>query len=400
MSQQLSQPLRFQDLKCSSYLPSLQDYGMPAKPLLPDPKLFEGYSKAKLRAWSKCSRYIKSSAKGTGNGLFLPYKIQDVLGSGAFGQVYYGEWTGYGGADSTPIPVAIKKVPKFRGKDIPYSTKKLAQMFYREVTTTIAAYSVAPFGVIQPLDLHLDEHGHWFFILEKAQGNPLALRNDKVSLNKFHSVETIPGQPIPEAIVRAIYAQLIRALALLNKAHIIHWDVKDENMLYSCSGGSCNVKLIDFAGSTRVKSWLLFRSHSYTPAVFPYCVLTYTCPTSKYMRGIDVYTVIASIHRALSFPIAQFQQVDGSKRATLPKTKAETDLLSHYIQRDWTEGAFRIRPISKQLQHLFEAILPKHAWMDHPTTFSEIARDIHNWFTAPLEGMRDFSESRRKRQLS
>ncbi|RKP12813.1 kinase-like domain-containing protein [Piptocephalis cylindrospora] len=279
-------------------------------------------------------------------------------------------------------------------------------MFYREVLITIAAHSLAPRGVIRPVDIYLDDPDHWIIVMEKADGDVSHLLEDPDTLNKFHQAGAVAGRPIPEIIIREIYAQPIMAIYLMNKAHITHRDIKNENLLYSCSGGPCRVMIADFGFSTLTDAELMTEPFCGTPYVLPLCMLNGSYGNRNHRRTMDVYGIISSIHVAASYEgklkastpekltdsTTLVSKKEMSSKASVLEEKEKMSFLSTVVQkgkgvlRYWKGGAFVKRPISDELKAIFKAVLIQENWEPNPKTIGQLIPLLHSWAHAPLLG--------------
>ncbi|KAI9228365.1 MAG: kinase-like domain-containing protein [Piptocephalis tieghemiana] len=281
------------------------------------------------------------------------YELMKFLGSGSFGSVYSGTWYKSPHPEEQPTPVAIKYI-KREDKSNGLSIRDMTKFFFTEVMAMVAAYSLAPFGVIQPFDVELSDKDGWVLIMEKADGSLNNIPDDKVALAKLAGNSITESEFFSERLIMHLYIEPIRAIRLINAAGITHRDIKDDNLLYKCSDEEgCHVKIADFGLSVlSVKDLRLRKAgQSGTEGYHPLSLLR-PGSTIEDKKTVDVYAIFASMHDALCYP--RGTQIIPEEERNWP-TRKETK--SPYVPRSWKGGIFDERPISKELDDILKQVL-------------------------------------------
>jgi len=156
------------------------------------------------------------------------YQVEEVLGSGGFGTVY----SGYRLRDG--LSVAIKHVLKKKvsawttlsnGLHIPMEL----HLLYRVQHVT---------GVIKLLDT-FERHDSYIIIMERPE-----------NVKDLFDYITERG-PLSENDARMFFAQIVTMVYHIEKAGVLHRDIKDENVLVDMKTGQ--LKLIDFGSGTLLR---------------------------------------------------------------------------------------------------------------------------------------------------
>ena len=138
------------------------------------------------------------------------YELEKCLGKGAFGEVY----------------LTSKK-----GDSKKYTTKKLDREEIEHTESMrylkneiITLQDLNHPNIVKFQDVKKTKK-HFYIIMEYCNGGELSKALDKYQ-TKF-------GKPFPENIVQHIMRQIISAFRYIHEKHIIHRDVKLENILLS-----------------------------------------------------------------------------------------------------------------------------------------------------------------------
>ncbi|MGM0595591.1 MAG: serine/threonine protein kinase [Myxococcota bacterium] len=147
------------------------------------------------------------------------YKIMDLLGSGAFGDVFLGRHP------SIEREVAIKVLDGFLSRD-----PEIVQRFKDEArSVNIIKHP----NIIQIFDFGQLEDGRQYFIMELLHGKELGeLLEEKKTLS------------VRETMI--IAKQVLSGLEVAHKLGIIHRDLKPDNIFVSMKGDFPEIKILDF----------------------------------------------------------------------------------------------------------------------------------------------------------
>jgi len=176
---------------------------------------------------------IHAAASLTING----YKLTKRLGSGSFAEVWEGEAPG-------GFPVAVKRVMKPMDDDA--AQRELASL---ESIKTLRH----PF-LLQTQTSFFHEN-HLYIVMELADGT---LRDRAKECQK----QGLPGIPLPELLL--YFREAAEALDYMHAKHLIHRDVKPQNILLS--NGHTKVADFGLAAALEVDKMLMSASGSGTPA--------------------------------------------------------------------------------------------------------------------------------------
>ncbi|KAI8577255.1 hypothetical protein K450DRAFT_178089 [Umbelopsis ramanniana AG] len=161
------------------------------------------------------------------------FRIQKLLGVGAFSKVYLVECT------ETGKKYAIKMI----SKDRLAHDSRIRSSIDREVA--ILEYIDHP-NVVH-LDCTMETEHHFCLVLEHVDGGELYDYVEKLHKN------LTPGQTVDEMLIKRLFLQLVNVMIWLHEKHIVHRDLKLENILISSATDSDVpvLKLSDF-GLARV----------------------------------------------------------------------------------------------------------------------------------------------------
>jgi len=221
-------------------IPSVIDF-----PILGD-SVYEEHNKPTTTHISKKSHMFEPHAKYSASPLgskreermigktIWKFRIQKLLGVGAFSKVYLVDCT------ETGKKYAIKMI----SKDRLALDSRIRSSIDREVA--ILEYIDHP-NVVQ-LDCTMETEHHFCLVLEHVDGGELY---DYVE--KLHG-SLSAGQTVDEMLVKRLFLQLVNVMIWLHEKHIVHRDLKLENILVSSTTSEHDVpvlKLSDF-GLARV----------------------------------------------------------------------------------------------------------------------------------------------------
>ncbi|WP_045856264.1 serine/threonine-protein kinase [Teredinibacter purpureus] len=151
------------------------------------------------------------------------YELQQLIGEGAFGEVYLA----YHLSSQQPVALKILKAGTKRGAD------NRRKRFIKEIA--ICRNLQHP-NVVQYLDHGESEQGEMYAVFEYISG---------VNLRELLNTNT----PIPIGTVVEIMGQVLRALGKAHQLGIIHRDLKPSNIMVRFVAGLPEIKLLDFGAS-------------------------------------------------------------------------------------------------------------------------------------------------------
>ncbi|XP_021352183.1 serine/threonine-protein kinase D3-like isoform X4 [Mizuhopecten yessoensis] len=203
----------------------------------------------------------------------------DVLGSGQFGIVYGGKHR------KTNREVAIKVIDKLR-----FPTKQEAQL-KNEVSILQNLHHP---GVVN-LEKMFETPERIFVVMEKQKGDMLEM------------ILSSPKGRLSERVTKYLISQILVALKHLHSKHIVHCDLKPENVLLSSETAFPQVKLCDFGFARIIGEKSFRRSVVGTPAYLAPEVLK----SKGYNRSLDMWSVGVVIYVSISgtFPFNEDEEV-------------------------------------------------------------------------------------------
>ncbi|KAK3092459.1 hypothetical protein FSP39_003050 [Pinctada imbricata] len=203
----------------------------------------------------------------------------DVLGSGQFGIVYGGKHR------KTNREVAIKVIDKLR-----FPTKQEAQL-KNEVSILQNLHHP---GVVN-LEKMFETPERIFVVMEKLKGDMLEM------------ILSSPRGRLSERVTKFLISQILMALKHLHSKHIVHCDLKPENVLLSSETAFPQVKLCDFGFARIIGEKSFRRSVVGTPAYLAPEVLK----SKGYNRSLDMWSVGVVIYVSLSgtFPFNEDEEI-------------------------------------------------------------------------------------------
>ncbi|OQR81057.1 calcium/calmodulin-dependent protein kinase type 1D-like [Achlya hypogyna] len=242
------------------------------------------------------------------------YLIRESFANGAYGQVHNGE------VMANQTSVVVKIIPKY----VLQAPEEKQSVIREEVIHRSCRHP----HIIRLLDTCQDEHAH-FFILERASNGSLEKRVGRVGL--------------PEAECKRLFHQLLLALDYLHLHHIVHHDLKPQNLLLDAHE---NLKVCDFGAArayNKAEAGLPFSGVYGTPGyIAPELLLaapTYSTAVDMFSAGLVLFEMLfgyaafyppsASIHAPIEFPVPrprQKQQVGASAAAK--------DLITHLLEKE------------------------------------------------------------------
>jgi serine/threonine-protein kinase len=239
----------------------------------------EGHALAQYRSGERLR--ARAGAGGereswTGELLGGRFRVGRLLGAGGMGAVYEATREDLG-----QMRVAIKVLHSTLASD-----ETLLSRFRREAQTI---GTINHPNIVSILDFQAQEGEPAFLVMELLDG--VSLRHELTRQGQFSQARTV-----------FIAAQMLAALAAVHRAHVIHRDVKPENvMLTSISGLSDIVKVLDF-GVAKVLNAV--PGDTLTQAGTVLGTPTYMAP--EHARGApidirsDLYSVGAIMYEALA----------------------------------------------------------------------------------------------------
>ncbi|MDQ2785601.1 MAG: protein kinase [Chloroflexota bacterium] len=144
------------------------------------------------------------------------YRVERVIGEGAFGRVYL--------ATDTRLrrPVAVKELLATRNATDPELFQRYLDRFGREAR---AGGAITHPNVVTVYELEIDSHENTYLVMEYVDGMNLAAL--------LNQVGTLPIER-----VIAIALDVARGLAVVHEADIVHRDLKPANIMISRRGGA------------------------------------------------------------------------------------------------------------------------------------------------------------------
>lgn len=203
----------------------------------------------------------------------------EVLGSGQFGIVYGGKQR------KTNVEVAIKVIDKMR-----FPTKQEAQL-KNEVSILQNLHHP---GVVN-LEKMFETPERIFVVMEKLKGDMLEM------------ILSSPRGRLSERVTKYLVSQILVALKHLHSKHIVHCDLKPENVLLSSETAFPQVKLCDFGFARIIGEKSFRRSVVGTPAYLAPEVLK----SKGYNRSLDMWSVGVVVYVSLSgtFPFNEDEEI-------------------------------------------------------------------------------------------
>ena len=168
------------------------------------------------------------------------YTTCSLLGKGGFGTVY----AGFRNRDR--LPVAIKVINKNRvlhGKNdhIPIEVALMTMTSHIDGVIKLIEYFELPDCFMLILERMMSTN--------KDTTNPNTATSSSTNVQDLFDFISDHG-PLKEDLARKIFNQLIKTVAQITQAGVIHRDIKDENILIDTQ--SHQIKLIDFGSGARL----------------------------------------------------------------------------------------------------------------------------------------------------
>jgi len=144
------------------------------------------------------------------------YRVERVIGEGAFGRVYL--------ATDTRLrrPVAVKELLATRNATDPELFQRYLDRFGREAR---AGGAITHPNVVTVYELEIDNHQNTYLVMEYVDGMNLAALLSQVG-------------SLPVERVIAIALDVARGLDAVNEADVVHRDLKPANIMISRRGGA------------------------------------------------------------------------------------------------------------------------------------------------------------------
>ncbi|XP_051534609.1 serine/threonine-protein kinase D2-like [Myxocyprinus asiaticus] len=214
--------------------------------------------------------------------IWTVYQIfaDEVLGSGQFGVVYGGKHR------TTGRDVAVKVIDKLR-----FPTKQESQL-RNEVAIL---QSLRHLGIVN-LECMFETPEKVFVVMEKLHGDMLEM-----------ILSSEKGR-LPERLTKFLITQILAALRHLHFKHIVHCDLKPENVLLASADPFPQVKLCDFGFARIIGEKSFRRSVVGTPAYLAPEVLL----NQGYNRSLDMWSVGVIMYVSLSgtFPFNEDEDIN------------------------------------------------------------------------------------------
>ena len=243
------------------------------------------------------------------------YKIQKIIGKGAFGVVYKAFELCSGRI------VAIKQIP-VDSKNKKHVIKEIELLKGLDHPNIVKYYN------------YLKEEDNIYIIMEYLEGNTLKQYIDENSDN------------INEDIARNIIKQLLNAISYLHySCDICHRDIKPENIMFTEKKDISHIKLLDFGlSSDSFESKLKMQNCG---------TLTYMAPEQisnlTYSKGVDIWSVGIILYMLLNKGKNPFYNKEDS-----------TETLIYNINNKEIEFDLENCPISAIGRHLIYKLLDKN----------------------------------------
>ena len=144
------------------------------------------------------------------------YRVERVIGEGAFGRVYL--------ATDTRLrrPVAVKELLATRNATDPELFQRYLDRFGREAR---AGGAITRPNVVTVYELEIDNHQNTYLVMEYVDGMNLAALPSQVG-------------SLPVERIIAIALDVARGLAVVNETDVVHRDLKPANIMISRRGGA------------------------------------------------------------------------------------------------------------------------------------------------------------------
>lgn len=207
--------------------------------------------------------------------------VNDLLGSGQFGQVYGGF------CKVSNQPVAIKIIDKARFQDINTETS----IFQNEVTIL---YNMKHPGIVK------------LFALYDNSEN-LCIVTEKMSLDMLEMILNRKPSRLNERVTKFLVFQILVALDFLHKRDIAHCDLKPENILLTRNEEFPHIKICDFGFAKIIGENSFRRSIVGTPAYSPPEVKQ----RKTFNKSMDIWSVGVIMYVSLSgvFPFDEDRDI-------------------------------------------------------------------------------------------
>ena len=243
------------------------------------------------------------------------YKIQKIIGKGAFGVVYKAFELCSGRI------VAIKQIP-VDSKNKKHVIKEIELLKGLDHPNIVKYYN------------YLKEEDNIYIIMEYLEGGTLKQYIEKSSQN------------INEDIAREIIRQLLSALSYLHYlCDICHRDIKPENIMFPEKNNISYIKLLDFGLSTNEFETKLKMQNCGT--------LTYMAPEQisnlRYSKGVDIWSV----------GIVLYMLLNKGKNPFYKKGDSTTTLINNINNKN-VEFDLENFPISSMGRHFIYKLLEKN----------------------------------------
>ncbi|RKP13807.1 kinase-like domain-containing protein [Piptocephalis cylindrospora] len=267
----------------------------------------------------------------------------------------------------------FKMITRDGGK---YTSEAVTKSFLDEVTTHVLSYAVNTLHIVRVLDVITDNPTHYGLILEQGAYNLREYVNQNmakglpIKAHRAHGASyMISG--LAEKTMNTLFDGMVGAITDINeRAHVIHRDLKPDNIMVFNTKGGPILKITDFgiAILERNVDSVCSPPGQYMVGTVGFMPWGYFQPlsdeTPTYVRYNDLYSLFATKYtvmfpgKDLKIPNLQASSVPGRLRAWVWR-KFQLKFTSHII----TETQAKENRLSNDFVHLMNMVLgARHEW--------------------------------------